>query len=234
VLDGIVAPFERFLDETGSREVLDLGAGGGGPARILTQTIARAGRTPPLFLLTDLHPRIGAWSALKDENPQTIDFAPISVDATRIPHALSDGRTRALINVLHHFTPELAAAILEDAVRGGHGVFVVEGFERDPRGFASFALAGLPALMLNPVLSRHHRLAKMALTWLTPAALAMSVWDGVVSTLRIHSEADLRAMVAPFGGAWRWEYGTYEFFPGGKGSYFYGVPRVRATAVRAA
>jgi hypothetical protein len=32
-------------------------------------------------------------------------------------------------------------------------------------------------------------------------------------------------MVAPFGGDWRWEFGTYRYPLGGVGQWFYGVPR---------
>jgi hypothetical protein len=102
---------------------------------------------------------------------------------------------------------------------------VAEGFERDPLEFANFAVVGLRALLANPLLSPRDRLAKAALTWLTPAALAMSVWDGLVSTLRVYTEAELRALVAPFGGGWDWEYGTWAYPPHGTGYFFRGVPR---------
>lgn len=225
LLDGVVAPFDRFLRESGSTEVLDLGSGAGGPARLLAQAIARAGRTPPRFLLTDLHPHLETWAALRDARPAVIDYVAQPVDATRIDPALSAGRARTIINVLHHFPPVLARQVLEDAVRGGHGVFVAEAFERNPLQFANQIPAGLPAMLANPILSPRERLAKAFLTWATPAAAAIALWDGIVSTLRVYTEAELRAMVEPFGAAFRWEYGTYPYWPFGRGYYFFGVPR---------
>ena len=230
MLDGLVAPFEAFLAHAGAREVLEIGSGGGGPARILSRAIARHGGASPKFILTDLHPRVAAWEHARHEQPGVIDFEPSPVDATRIPPALGQGRARSIVNVLHHFPRELATAILEDAVRGSRGVFVAEGFERNPLMFANFAPAGVPALLLNPILSPKDKLAKAALTWLTPAALAISLWDGLVSTMRVWSEDELRAMVAPFGGHWRWEYGTFDYLPFGKGYYFCGVPEIPAKA----
>ena len=224
VLDGLAAPFEEFLAASGAGEVLEIGSGGGGPAAILSRAIARRGGAPPKFFLTDLHPRVEAWERARDAQPGVIDFEPSPVDATRIPPELADGRARSIINVLHHFPRDLATAILEDAVRGSRGVFVAEGFERNPLMFANFAVAGVPALLMNPLLSPRDRLAKAALTWLTPAAIAISTWDGLVSTMRVWSEDELREMVAPFGAAWRWEYGTYDYLPLGKGYYFFGVP----------
>jgi len=75
----------------------------------------------------------------------------------------------------------MAGAILRDAARSSCGVFVVEGFERGPLGFAPFSLAGLPALLANPILAPRHKIAKAAMTWLSPIALGASIWDGLVS-----------------------------------------------------
>jgi len=224
ILRGVVPPFERFLAQCGAREVLDLGAGAGGPASILAREIRETGRTPPRFLLTDLHPRVEAWTHARSAQPDDIDFVAEPVDATRIPPVLAKGRARTLINVLHHLPEDLARSVLEDAVRGARGIFVVEGFERNPLQFLNFAPAGLPAVALNPLLSPRDRVAKVLLTWLTPAALAISLWDGLVSTMRVYSEDELRAMVAPFGAGWRWEYGTFAYAPFGTGYYFQGAP----------
>lgn len=227
VLENLAPPFMDFLEESGATEVLEIGSGAGGPATILARIIARHGKKPPRFILTDLHPRVAAWEQARRENRDAIDFEPAPVDATSIPDSLGRGRVRSIINALHHFPRELAQNVLRDAVRGSRGVFVAEGFERNPLMFANFAVAGIPALMLNPLLSPRDNVAKAALTWLTPAALGISIWDGIVSTLRIWSEDELRDMVAPFGGDFRWDYGTYDYPPFGKGYYFQGLPRRR-------
>jgi len=224
ILRGLVAPFEQFLQQSGAAEVLDVCAGAGGPAKILASEIARAGRRPPRFLMCDLQPQPDAWQAAREAQPGVIDFVAEPVDATAIPEALSRGRARTIINALHHFSPELVSRILADAVAGGTGVFVAEGFSRNPLGFASFAPAGLLALAVNPALSSRDRLAKALLTWASPVVLAASVWDGVVSTLRVYTESELRALIAPFGGDFRWTFGSYPFPPFGRGTYFYGVP----------
>jgi hypothetical protein len=50
------------------------------------------------------------------------------------------------------------------------------------------------------------------------------VWDGLVSTLRVYTEAELREMVAPFGQDWEWTAGTFRYPPLGTGTWFRGVP----------
>lgn len=224
VLHDLVGPFQAFLREAGAAEVLDLCAGAGGPARVLAREIQGAGSTPPRFILTDLHPRRAHWEEARAAHPGVIDFEPAPVDATAIPASLSEGRARVIINAFHHFPPELARRILADAVRSSSAIFIAEAFERNPLRYMTLWPAGIPSLLVNPVLSHRHRLQKAALTWLTPAVFAASAWDGFISTLRVYTEEELVAMATPLGGGYRWRYGVYRFAPLGQGYYFYGVP----------
>ena len=73
------------------------------------------------------------------------------------------------------------------------------------------------------MLARRHRAAKALITWATPIALLAGTWDGLVSTMRVYTEDELRAMTATAPG-FRWTFGTYEAPLGGRGTYFWGVP----------
>jgi SAM-dependent methyltransferase len=222
VLDGLVDPLIAFLDAAGTHRVLDLGSGAGGPAEALAEAAARRGRSLEL-LLTDLFPRPAVWSALRARHPGVVDFVPGPVDATEIPRDLSRGRARVIINTFHHFPEPLGRAVLADAIRARAPLFLAEGFERNPLRFAPFAPAGLAALCASPLLAHDRRLARAALVYGTPLALMASIWDGVVSTLRVYTEEELRAMVSGAEG-YRWSYGTYDFVPWGRGYYFHGLP----------
>lgn len=224
VLRGLIAPFGRFLEETGATEVLDVGAGAGGPAAVFVAELLAAGVRPPRFILTDLRPQVEAWRALRDRYPEYIDFVEEPVDATRLPPDLVRGRATAIINALHHLPPALARDVLVSSAERSRGVFVVEGFERTPAGFASFIGAGLPALLVNPLLSPRERAKKAVFTYLTPMAVAISVWDGLVSTMRVYSEEELREMVAPLREL-DFVYGTYPIGWFGHGYYFTGRRR---------
>ncbi len=224
MMAGLVTPLREFLAAAGTTEVLDVCAGAGGPAAILADELARVG-VAPRFLLTDLFPRVTAWDALAAAHPGVIDYVAAPVDATAIPAGLAAGRARMVVNAFHHFPPALAQAIVDDAVAHGRGLFISEAFERNPLAFARFAPAGLAALAAAPVLTHTDRIAKALYTWATPLALLAGTFDGLVSTLRIYDERDLRAMVAHHGDRFRWTYGTYRYPLGGVGTYFWGVPR---------
>jgi hypothetical protein len=225
ILRPLAPTFAQFISETGADGVLDLCSGVGTPAAIMVTEMEKQGQRAPSFLLTDLQPQVEAWTELRKAHPNVIDFVAEPLDATRIPEALGKNRVRVIINAFHHFRPELAAAILQGACKDAPGVFIAEGFERSPLGFASFALAGLPALYANPFLAPHRNVQKALLTYATPIALAVSAWDGLVSTMRVYTESELRKMVEPLGEAFEWTYGTYDFFPGGRGYFFKGVRR---------
>ena len=79
---------------------------------------------------------------------------------------------------------------------------------------------GLVSMLVNPFLTPRGRLLK--LLWL-PISIALAPWDGLVSTMRVYSETELREMVAPLGDAFTWTYGTYPFPLGGRGYWFSGV-----------
>ena len=216
---------DAFLSASGKHEVLDLCAGAGGPALILIREAERLGLHPPRFLMTDLYPRVSSWTHAREQRPANIDFVADSVDATQIPPLLSHGRVRTIINAFHHFSPELAQAILRDAVESQAPIFISECFERDPRGALPLIPIGIPSLLATPLFSPRDRFAKALWTWLTPIGLATGSWDAIISTLRVYSESDLRDLVAPFGDDYEWQYGTYDYPFGGRGCYFHGLPR---------
>ncbi|NUO47935.1 MAG: hypothetical protein HOV80_03665 [Polyangiaceae bacterium] len=224
ILSGLVEPFGRFLDRAKATEVLDLGSGAGGPAAVLSTALAERGRDVR-FLLTDLFPHTEVWERLKEQHPRSLDYVPEPVDATAIPPPIAAGRARAILNVLHHFPPDLARAVITSAIRDRAPLFIAEGFERTPLGFLPFAPAGLPAIALSPILSQERRLARALLAWATPVLLISSLWDGFVSTLRVYTEEELRAMTegVPGADAYEWTYGTYRFPFGGRGYYFMGT-----------
>lgn len=225
ILDNLADPFACFLRATGSTEVLDIGSGAGGPASILADLLAARG-CDVRFLLSDLYPRAEVWERLRSKQPTRLDFVSEPVDATAIPEHVSEGRARAILNVLHHLPPELASSVIRSAIRDRAPLFIAEGFERTPLGFLPFAPAGVAALALSPILSPDRRLERALLTWATPVGIAASIWDGFVSTMRVYTEEELREMTRGEDGsdAYTWSYGTYAFPFGGRGYYFMGWP----------
>lgn len=221
--EGLVEPLASLLQRAGTSKVLDLCAGAGGPAIVLSEAMARRGHDVH-FLMSDLYPSIPHWEAACADHPERLGFIPQSVDATAIDPQLGAGRVRAIINALHHFPPALAKAVIRGACEGAPGVFIGETLTRNPLSFYAMGLAGLAGLYSTPFLAKNARAAKTALTWLSPIALAASAWDGTVSALRTYTSDELHEMVADLPG-WTWASGTFPHSAGlGTGNWFAGVP----------
>lgn len=221
MLDGLVAPLARCLQAAGTAKVLDLAAGAGGPAEVLCSAMTERGHDVH-FLMSDLYPAISQWEALCAKSPR-LGFVPEPVDATSIPPQLGEGRVRVIINALHHFPPEIARQVLRGACENAPGVFIAEGLVRNPLSFAAMGPVGLAALLATPVLAKDRFASRAALTWLSPVALAASVWDGTVSSMRTYLPEELREMVADLDG-WTWTSGEYSHSKGlGSGGWFSGT-----------
>lgn len=224
LLDGLVSPLARCLELAGTSQVLDLCAGAGGPAAVLSEAMARRGHDVH-FLMCDLYPAVAEWGALCAAHPERLAFVPTPVDATNIEPSLGAGRVRVIVNALHHFPLPLAREVLRGVCRDAPGVFIAEGLVRNPLSFYAMAPFGLAALLATPALTKDHRLQKALLAWGSPVALAASAWDGTISALRTYSADELREMVADLPG-WTWTSGEYAHSFGlGTGSWFAGVRR---------
>ncbi len=221
MLDGLVAPLARCLKSAGTGKILDLCSGAGGPADVLCSAMVKRGHDVN-FLMSDLFPAITQWEELITENSR-LSFVREPVDATQIPEALGKGRVRVIINALHHFPPNVAREVLRGACQDAPGVFIAEGLVRNPLSFAAMAPVGLLALLATPALAYDKRLARAALTWLSPIALAASIWDGTVSSMRTYLPEELREMTDGLEG-WTWTSGEYSHSRGlGAGSWFSGT-----------
>lgn len=222
LMDGLVDPLAACLEAAGTAKVLDLCAGAGGPAIVLSEAMARRGHDAH-FLMTDLLPHLAEWRAACAAAPARLDYVAEPVDATAVPAALGAGRVRVIINALHHFPPPVARQVLRGACADAPGVFVAESLVRNPLSFAAMAPVGVAALMAAPLLAADRRLARALLTWVTPIALAVSAWDGTVSSMRMYEPAELTAMVADLPG-WSWTSGRYAHSGGlGRGSWLCGA-----------
>jgi hypothetical protein len=118
-----IAPLlERSLDATRCRLIVDM-CSGGGPWLDLSR------RLPPEpqvlhILLTDKYPNLRSFEDVRAASQNHIAFCPNSVDAMKVPPALEGFRT--IFTSFHHFPPEEARAILQNAVDAGQSIGVFE------------------------------------------------------------------------------------------------------------
>src|SRR5574341_447418 len=185
---GPIAPRLRAaVARAGATRIVDLCSGGGGPWRRLCRAFDGVG-----ILLTDKFPNRAALGRTRTATGSRVDFYPESVDATRVPGTLAGFRT--LFTSFHHFAPDQARTILQDAVRRRQGIGVFEVTARRPGAILALLLAPLLVLLSAPFI-RPFRWSRLAWTY-SLVLPVVAVCDGIVSCLRTYAPAELRELVA--------------------------------------
>lgn len=182
-----------LLAQTGSNRIIDLCSGSGGPISIVEAELKNAGITPHITM-TDLFPNTNTRG----------EYWPEPVDARAVPAQLQGMRT--MFASFHHFHPDDAARILQDAFEKRCPIGIFEVTARTPAGIALAFLIPFGVLLMTPRI-RPLSAMQVVFTYLIPILPLMIFWDGLVSQLRTYSPEELKAMTqdAP---DYEWDCGT--------------------------
>lgn len=221
--DIIGPPFAAFMNRANVSKVLDLCTGTGVPIRLLAQWLQEHHEKSPVFLVSDLFPNHESFAEITRQHGLNIQSVSQSVNALDVDAALEHD-TRTIINSFHHFTPAMAEAILEDTVTKKKNIFIYEGFRRSPLGLAPTGPWMTLALLVNPWIASRSRALKLLFSYLVPIIPLIAMWDGLVSTLRIHTEEDLMQMVSKWP-QYDWNYSEHAYARGGVAVVFSGSPK---------
>jgi len=224
-----IAPLlQGVLDSAGICSVVDLCSGGGGPWLELSRKLQSRelqGDTPGLqishILLTDKYPNLRALenAGAPSEN---ITYYPSPVDAMEVPSELKGFRT--MFTSFHHFSPEEARAILQNAVDAGEGIAIFEITQRAPLTIGLMFPWALMPFACTPWI-RPFRWSRLLWTYLIPIIPLVFLFDGLVSCLRTYRPQELREIVDKLtAGEYQWEIGEHS---SGKApiTYLIGYPR---------
>jgi hypothetical protein len=217
-----VPVLQNVLDSTRSRSIIDMCSGGGGPWLDLSHEL-RGDVEDFQISLTDKFPNLTAFEKLGAASGDRITFHPGPVDATEVPCELKGFRT--MFTSFHHFRPEDARAVLQNAVDAGQGIAIFEVTKRAPSRIALMMAWALAPILLTPLI-RPFRWSRLLWTYLIPIIPCVLLWDGVVSCLRTYRPGELREIIGKLTGAeYEWEIGER---PGARGrvaiSYLIGYP----------
>ena len=193
------------LQRTGTRQVLDLCSGAGGPWPWLHPVLAERGVKVSVWL-TDKYPNVDALGQSSRLTEPAVRYHPQPVDATRVPDELAGFRT--MFSAFHHFRPEQARTVLADAVRKREGIAVFEGTQRSVLAMLLMLLVPLMVLLLTPFI-RPFRWSRLFWTYLIPVVPLVSLFDGWVSCVRTYSVQELRELTEALDAKnYHWEIGS--------------------------
>jgi hypothetical protein len=210
VYRGVPPLYAEWLRNSGGREVLDLASGAAGPTETLITDLQRIGIEPPRFCLSDLFPVEDKFIEMKLAHPRHISFITKPVDALCVDRAYGHD-LRQIISAFHHFKPDQARLIVEDAVKHGKGICILEPFQRNAFHMLIAALTIFPAL-IAPFFARKWRLRHFLTTIVIPVVPLMLVFDAAISVLRSYTKEEIKQMVDSFSAdSFHWVIGSTRF-----------------------
>jgi hypothetical protein len=215
----------RAFERTGTRRLVDMGSGGGGPVRHAVAMVEQELACRVDVTLTDLHPNERAAKAIENLGSDTLRYLRESVDASNPPPGLPG--VRSMFAFFHHLRPEPAREVLASAYRNGEAICIFEITDPTPIGILSCIMMPIYVLLLTPFV-RPIGLWQLLLTYVVPVLPFLIAWDGFVSTLRTYTSTELEQMTRDLrDDTYEWDIGTVSHpvlpirFP-----YALGLPRV--------
>lgn len=186
-----VGILDAMLTASNENTIVDLGSGGGGGLLWIGEELAKT--HPNLhILMTDLYPNISAFEYTKRQN-DIFSYKTASIDARNVPAALKGLRTQFLSP--HHFKPEQAKSILQNAIDSKSNIAIFEGQERSIASILAMVFSPISVLLITPFI-RPFKIGRIIFTYLIPLVPIFVLWDGIVSSLRIYSVNEMEKLVA--------------------------------------
>jgi len=205
-------PFTERLAEavrrTGDARLVDLCSGGGGPAVLIARELQQQLARPVGVVLTDLYPSASRQEHARSVLPSWVELEARPVDAQRVPEDLHG--FRLVCNGFHHLRPEQARACLLDSIQQRRGVALVELTSRSALSMLQIVFGTATQLVVTPFI-KPFRWSRLFYTYALPLVPLCTLWDGIVSCLRVYDPAELQGLLAQLPASdYRWECGRVQ------------------------
>jgi hypothetical protein len=186
----VIPIIEKGIKKSETNSIIDLGSGGGGGLLWISEALQK--ENPDLqIIMTDLYPNLAAFEYTKKQG-KNFEYIADPVDARDIPKKLKGLRTQFLS--LHHFRPEDAKKILQNAVDTKQNIAIFEGQERSLASIFAMIFSPLTVLFVTPFI-KPFSLGRIIFTYLIPLVPIFVLWDGIVSSLRTYSVKEMEDLV---------------------------------------
>ncbi len=214
---------QELLARTNQKHITDLCSGAGGGIETIQQDLSRRTGQQIRITLSDLYPNLEAYRYLQKQSHGSIDFIPQPVDATNVPGTITGVRT--IFSSFHHFPPNVAKQILQDAADKRAPIGIFEGAQKSWVEMILLWLAFPIVIVLVTPFIRPFKLSRLFFTYIIPLIPFGIIWDGTVSLLRIYTPTHLRQMLQQVQAPnYTWRTGRVGNRPGKHVIYLIGYP----------
>lgn len=217
-----ILPFiEKGLNLSKSNMIIDICSGGGGGILKIYEQL-KLDMFNSRVILTDKYPNLDAFRETAEASGGNIDFVEKPVDAVDVPKELKGFRTQFVS--FHHFKPDQARRILQNAAESGMPIGIFEATERSFMNFIAMLFTPIVVMLAVPFI-KPFKWSRIIFTYLIPAIPFFTMWDGLVSVLRTYSIEEMKEMTSSIDvPGYRWEIGKVKNKKGPALLYLLGYP----------
>lgn len=206
----------------GTKRVIDLGSGYGGPVLLLAEEICNAVGPGTEIVLTDLKPAPQIVSCINRSGLVTYREQP--VNASEPPS--DEPGIWTILNAMHHLKPDQARALLKRAYDQRRPIAVFETTSKTIRG--AFGACFIPFFVwLVTLRIRPISFFRLFFTYVLPVLPLLIGWDGFVSHMRTYSAVEMDRLTQDLrGDDYDWESGSLRMrFVPYRIPYLLGLPK---------
>ena len=221
--DPVVPLIVDVLKTTECHQVVDLCSGGGGPIEMVSKDVNALHETR--FILTDKYPNIPAYTYLKQSSNGIIDYMSKQVDAMDVPSDLKGLRT--IFSAIHHFRPETVRAIMYDCMKAKTPLAIFDSGDKNIFTILTIIVAHPAIFLLATPFFRPFKWSGIVFTYLIPLIPICTIWDGVVSIIRLYTPKILLAIAeeVDVDAEFQWSAGKKRNVLGMRVAYLIGRPK---------
>lgn len=206
IYDPAAEVLKNLIDVTGITEITDMCSGGGGGMNTLRDKLSELTGKDIRITLSDKFPNIEAFEELKRSTGGKVSYKSSSADVLDPNNKLKGIRT--IFSAFHHFKPVDAEKIIKNAVNEGAPIAIFEGAEKNLKNFIGILLFTPVLFFIITPFIKPFRFSRLLFTYIIPLIPITTVWDGIVSILRMYSKSELLKMADKCSKNYKWKTGT--------------------------
>ena len=226
----ITAILGEGLRHARAKQVIDVCSGGGGAIEQIRDNYRYLWQEDLPVVLTDKFPNIQAFKLLEARSGGMVRSIKTPVDAMDVPTSLRGLRT--IFSGIHHFDEEQVRGVLRSAVAAHDSIAIFDGGDKNFLTILGIIFFHPLAILLMTPFFRPLRLSRFIFTYLIPLIPFCTVWDGVVSILRLYKPETLLKLAREVDNTrYYWRSAKVKNELGMHVTYLIGYPKITAEEV---
>ncbi len=185
----ILPVLKDALTKTQTNHILDLCSGSGGAVELIYDDLMVTFDKDVKIILSDLFPSELTYQYLSDKTHGGISGVKTPVDAADVPSDIKGFRT--IFSGFHHFKRQKATEVLKNAVEAEAGIAIFDGGNKSLWMILLIVIGHPILLVLCTPFFKPFRLSRYIFTYLIPVIPFCTVWDGVISIMRLYSPKEM-------------------------------------------